>query len=100
MAAPRLALCVCVLMLAVFTLTEGMRGTGPRRCCFKFNEKEVPRGRVIGYVKTSQRCPNPAILLKTVAGQSLLCVRPSARWVKNLISYLDTKSIPGAGTNL
>ncbi|KAK1874935.1 C-C motif chemokine 13 [Dissostichus eleginoides] len=80
MAAPRLALCVCVLMLAVFTLTEGLRGAGPRRCCFKFNEREVASGRVISYVRTSQRCPNPA--------------------VKDSGSYLDTKAIPGETTNL
>ncbi|XP_034056194.1 LOW QUALITY PROTEIN: C-C motif chemokine 3-like 1 [Gymnodraco acuticeps] len=100
MSAPRLALCVCVLMLAVFTLTEGLRGAGPRRCCFKFNEREVPRGRVISYVRTSQRCSNPAALLRTVAGPRQLCVRPSAPWVKNLISYLDTKAFPGETTNL
>ncbi|XP_049929171.1 C-C motif chemokine 4-like [Epinephelus moara] len=99
MAAPRLALSVFVLMLAVITLSEGMRGTGPKKCCFRFNENEVPRDRVAGYIKTSQRCSNPAILLKTKAGRQL-CVRPSAPWVKTLITYLDSKAIPGEMSNL
>ncbi|XP_078114108.1 monocyte chemotactic protein 1B-like [Sander vitreus] len=99
MAALRLALSVVVLMLAAITLSEGVRGVGPKRCCFRFNENEVPKDRVAGYIRTSQRCSNPAILLKTVAGRQL-CVRPSATWVKQLISYLDAKSIPGETSNL
>ncbi|XP_032378372.1 monocyte chemotactic protein 1B-like [Etheostoma spectabile] len=99
MAAPRLALSVVVLMLAVIALSEGLRGVGPKRCCFRFNENEVPRDRVASYIRTSQRCSNPAVLLKTVAGRQL-CVRPSATWVKQLISYLDAKAIPGETSNL
>ncbi|XP_049430911.1 C-C motif chemokine 4-like [Epinephelus fuscoguttatus] len=99
MAAPRLALSVFVLMLAVITLSEGMRGSGPKKCCFRFNESEVPRDRVTSYIKTSQRCSNPAILLKTKAGHQL-CVRPSAPWVKTLITYLDSKAYPGETSNL
>ncbi|XP_042352425.1 C-C motif chemokine 4-like [Plectropomus leopardus] len=99
MAAPRLALSVVVLMLAVITLSAGLRGPGPKKCCFRFNENEVQRDRVVDYVRTSQRCPNPAILLRTVAGR-YLCARPSATWVKTLISYLDAKSVPGETSNL
>ncbi|XP_014264826.2 monocyte chemotactic protein 1B-like [Maylandia zebra] len=99
MAAPRLALSVVVLMLAVIALTEGMRGTGPKKCCFRFNDQEVPKGRVVSYAKTSQRCSKSAILLNTVAGRQL-CVRPSAPWVKQLISYLDAKAVPGQTSNL
>ncbi|XP_029290090.1 C-C motif chemokine 4-like [Cottoperca gobio] len=102
MAALRLALSVFVLMLAAITLSEGLRGVGPKRCCFRFNEKEVPRDRVIGYIRTSQRCSKPAVLLQTVAGRVTrhLCASPSAPWVKNLISYLDTKAIPGEMSSL
>ncbi|XP_070687071.1 monocyte chemotactic protein 1B-like [Pempheris klunzingeri] len=99
MAAPRLALSVLVLMLAVITLTEGMRGHGPKNCCFNFNEKPIPQARVVSYVKTSQRCSNPAILVKTVFGRQL-CVRPSAPWVQKLISYLNTKAALGQTSNL
>ncbi|XP_068169407.1 monocyte chemotactic protein 1B-like [Antennarius striatus] len=99
MAAPRLTPAVLVLMLAVIALTEGMRGAGPKKCCTRFNEREVNRNRVVGYIKTSQRCTNPAILLKTVTGRSL-CVRPSAVWVKELISYLDARPAPGETSNL
>ncbi|XP_040893418.1 monocyte chemotactic protein 1B-like [Toxotes jaculatrix] len=99
MAAPRLALSVFVLMLAVIALSEGLRGPGPKTCCQRYNEKPVPKERVVGYAQTSQRCAKPAILLKTVAGRQL-CVRPSAVWVKELISYLDTKYTPGENTQV
>ncbi|XP_041651963.1 chemokine (C-C motif) ligand 35, duplicate 1 [Cheilinus undulatus] len=99
MAAPRLALSVCVLLLAVITISEGMRRVGPKRCCFNFNETPVNKSRVVGYHRTSQRCSNSAILLKTVAGRQL-CVKPTAPWVKELISYLDSKLVPGEMSNL
>uniref|UniRef100_A0A3P9NH88 Chemokine interleukin-8-like domain-containing protein n=1 Tax=Poecilia reticulata TaxID=8081 RepID=A0A3P9NH88_POERE len=75
-------------------LLAGLRGVGPKKCCFNFNDKPVSKERVVSYIKTSQRCYNSAILLNTVAGRQL-CVKPSAPWVKDLISYLDTKNIFG-----
>ncbi|XP_034541662.1 chemokine (C-C motif) ligand 35, duplicate 1 [Notolabrus celidotus] len=99
MAAPRLALSVVVLLLAVITLSEGMRGVGPSKCCFLFKETPMAKDKVVDYVKTSQRCSNPAILLKTIRGHRV-CVRPSAPWVKELITYLDAKAVPGASSHL
>nr|XP_046251315.1 chemokine (C-C motif) ligand 35, duplicate 1 [Scatophagus argus] len=99
MAAPRLGLAVFVLMLAVIALSEGMRSTGPRKCCSSFNEKPVRKERVVSYIKTSQRCPIPGIFLKTVVGRQL-CVRPSATWVKEIVAYLDAKTVPGETSNL
>ncbi|XP_067447166.1 monocyte chemotactic protein 1B-like [Thunnus thynnus] len=96
---PRLALSVFVLMLAAVTLSEGLRGSGLKKCCFRFNEKPVPKGRVVSYIKTSQQCSIPAVLLKTEAGRQL-CVRPSAPWVKELISHLDAKLVPGETSNM
>ncbi|CAJ1057061.1 chemokine (C-C motif) ligand 35%2C duplicate 1 [Xyrichtys novacula] len=98
MSAPRLALSVLVLLVAAIALSEGTRGGGPRRCCFDFIETPVARARVVGYMKTSQRCSNPAILLNRVKGHPL-CVRPSAPWVQKLISKLD-KVAPGQTSHL
>uniref|UniRef100_A0A3P8SQ95 Chemokine interleukin-8-like domain-containing protein n=1 Tax=Amphiprion percula TaxID=161767 RepID=A0A3P8SQ95_AMPPE len=107
MSAARFSLSLVVLLLVAVVLTEGkklqsapdlsiiitiincLRGAGPKKCCFRFNEKPIPKDRVVGYVKTSQRC-----------SQSALCVRPAADWVKELIRYLDAKSIPGNASNL
>ncbi|KAM4618366.1 C-C motif chemokine 4-like [Polymixia lowei] len=99
MAAPRIILSMLVLVLAAITLSEGMRGPGPKKCCFRFTDRQVPKGRVTGYFRTSQRCNNPAVLLDTVAGRQL-CVRPSDSWVKDIIAYLDLKAKPGQQTNL
>ncbi|XP_035024171.1 C-C motif chemokine 4 [Hippoglossus stenolepis] len=98
MAAARLCLSVLVLMLAAITLSEGLRGSGPKKCCFRFI-KNQPEGRVIGYRKTSQRCPNPAVLLETENGRKL-CAKPSASWVKETINNLNAKSKPGEASNL
>ncbi|KAM4552990.1 monocyte chemotactic protein 1B-like isoform 1-T2 [Fundulus diaphanus] len=94
----RLALSAIVLLMAVVALTEGLRGAGPKKCCFKFNDK-VSRDKVVSYTKTSQRCSNPGLLLNTVAGRQL-CVKPSAPWVKELISYLENKNVAGSNSNL
>uniref|UniRef100_A0A3B3U218 Monocyte chemotactic protein 1B-like n=2 Tax=Poecilia latipinna TaxID=48699 RepID=A0A3B3U218_9TELE len=95
----RLALSVIVMMVAFIALTEGLRGVGPKKCCFKFNDKQVSKDKVMSYLKTSQRCSNSAILLNMVTGRQL-CVKPSTPWVKDLITYLDTKNISGANSNL
>ncbi|CAN9499494.1 unnamed protein product [Ophioblennius macclurei] len=99
MSAPRLVLSVVVLMFICASVTEAMRGAGPRKCCFRFNDSPVPQNRVVGYVKTSQRCSNPAILLRTVAGRQL-CVRPSDPWVQDLITSLDAAVVPGETSHL
>uniref|UniRef100_A0AAT9KIM9 C-C motif chemokine n=1 Tax=Amphiprion clarkii TaxID=80970 RepID=A0AAT9KIM9_AMPCL len=99
MSAARFSLSMVVLLLVAVALTEGLRGAGPKKCCFRFNEKPIPKDRVVGYVKTSQRCSQSAVLLNTVANRQL-CVRPAADWVKELIRYLDAKSIPGNASNL
>ncbi|XP_043980759.1 monocyte chemotactic protein 1B-like [Gambusia affinis] len=95
----RLALSAIVMMMAFIAFTEGLRGVGPKKCCFKFNDKPVLENKVVSYSRTSQRCSNPAILLNTVAGRQM-CVRPSASWVKDLVTYLETKNVAGANSNL
>ncbi|XP_054884047.1 monocyte chemotactic protein 1B-like [Poeciliopsis prolifica] len=95
----RLALTAIVMMMAFIALTEGLRGIGPKKCCFRFNDKPVSQDKVLSYTRTSQRCSNRAILLNTVAGRQM-CVRPSETWVKNLIIYLETREASGANTNL
>ncbi|KAG8012898.1 C-C motif chemokine 4 [Nibea albiflora] len=99
MAALRLALAVFVVMLAVINVTEGMRGSGPKKCCSVFNDKPMQKSRVMGYTKTSQRCANPAVLFTTTTGRRV-CARPSAAWVKELITYLDAKPVPGETSNV
>uniref|UniRef100_A0A3B5BIR3 Chemokine interleukin-8-like domain-containing protein n=1 Tax=Stegastes partitus TaxID=144197 RepID=A0A3B5BIR3_9TELE len=86
------------LWFSVF-IDSCLRGVGPKKCCFRFNEKPVSKDRVVGYAKTSQRCSQAAVLLNTVANRQL-CVRPAAAWVKELIRHLDAKSIPGNTSNL
>ncbi|XP_019934353.2 C-C motif chemokine 4-like [Paralichthys olivaceus] len=98
MAAARLCLSVLVLMLAAITVSEGVRGSGPKKCCVRFIKK-LPEDKVVGYMRTSQRCSQPAIVLKTEAGHQL-CARPSAAWVKETIKNLNAKSKPGEASNL
>ncbi|XP_075994308.1 chemokine (C-C motif) ligand 35, duplicate 1 [Genypterus blacodes] len=97
MAAVRLALTVCLLMLAAFTLTEGLRGPGPVKCCYSFNDRKVSKERVVSYVRTSQQCSKPAVRFTTVHGRQL-CAKPELSWVKGLVTYLDSKLLPGQGS--
>ncbi|XP_058500424.1 monocyte chemotactic protein 1B-like [Solea solea] len=99
MAAPRLILSMFVLMLAAITFSEGVRGIGRGKCCFRFNDTPLPKEKVVSYIRTNQRCSNSAVLFKTVAGRQL-CAKPSNTWVQELINYLDTKAIPGQASNL
>ncbi|KAM9854047.1 C-C motif chemokine 18-like [Aulostomus maculatus] len=99
MAAPRFALSLLALMLVALTLTEGRRGSGPRKCCFIFNEKPIAIERVASYAKVNQQCPTPAVRLTTREGRKM-CVRSSATWVKNLIRDLDAKAAPGQSSHL
>ncbi|XP_062245022.1 C-C motif chemokine 4-like [Platichthys flesus] len=98
MAAARLCLSVLVLMLAAITLSEGLRGSGPKKCCFRFI-KNQPEVSVVGYRKTSQRCSKLAVLLETENGREL-CARPSDLWVKETINNLNAKPKPGEASNL
>ncbi|XP_054633089.1 C-C motif chemokine 3-like [Dunckerocampus dactyliophorus] len=94
----RLHVCLCVLVLLV-ALSEGLRGWGPKDCCFRFQERAVPKGRVLSYVKTRQQCSVPAVRLKTLLGRHV-CARFSASWVRDLMKHLDTKTSPGNTSGL
>ncbi|KAM7414048.1 hypothetical protein PAMA_019052 [Pampus argenteus] len=97
MAAPRLGL--LVLVLACIALSEGLRGFNKNKCCYRFVDKQLTKTQVVSYTKTSQKCTNPAVLLRTTRDR-VLCVRPSATWVKNLIRDLDAKRVPGETSNI
>ncbi|XP_061532521.1 C-C motif chemokine 2-like isoform X2 [Phycodurus eques] len=95
----RLPLSVLVMLLIAITLSEGLRGSGPKDCCYHFNENPILPKRVVRYVRTPQQCPVAAVRLKTVMGRHM-CARSSASWVKDLINHIDAKVILGKTTNL
>ncbi|MBN3298223.1 CCL14 protein, partial [Amia calva] len=88
---PALPFCLLVL-LGMLALGEGLRmANGPRRCCYKFAERQLPRGRIVSYSKTSLQCTNPGVLFKMQAGQEV-CARASDRWVLDYVKFFDSKS--------
>lgn len=97
MASPRFTLVAVVLLLAALTLTEAIRGSGPKRCCSRFHTKPVDVDKVKGYVRTSQRCPQPGVILKLIKSKTL-CVKPTDQWVKSIIKQVDAR--PGENVNL
>ncbi|XP_008309875.1 C-C motif chemokine 3-like [Cynoglossus semilaevis] len=99
MAALRLVLSMFVLLLAVVSLSEGLRGIGPKKCCVRFNDKPPIKENVVSYIQTSQQCSKSGVLLKMKSGRQL-CYRPSATWVRELIDELDNKVLPGEMSNL
>ncbi|XP_061678884.1 chemokine (C-C motif) ligand 35, duplicate 1 [Syngnathoides biaculeatus] len=92
-------LSVLMMLLVAITLSEGLRGSGPKDCCYHFNKNPIPQKRVVSYVKTPQQCPIPAVRLKTVMGR-YMCARSSASWVKDIINTMDSKVLLGKATNL
>ncbi|KAL1247352.1 hypothetical protein QQF64_022728 [Cirrhinus molitorella] len=86
---------VVVLVCAV-SLSEGLR-IGPQRCCFSYQARAVPIGRVVSYSMTSQQCPKEAVLFKTVKG-NYVCANPTDSWVKQHIKILDIKNDTSQGT--
>uniref|UniRef100_A0A8C6TJJ0 Chemokine interleukin-8-like domain-containing protein n=1 Tax=Neogobius melanostomus TaxID=47308 RepID=A0A8C6TJJ0_9GOBI len=92
--AARLTLSALVLIIAAISLSQALRGTGPKKCCFNFNTKPVLEKRVTGYTLTHPRCPKAAVLLMMKTGREL-CLNPSAAWVQQLIRRLDSKAAVG-----
>ncbi|KAG7473209.1 hypothetical protein MATL_G00093230 [Megalops atlanticus] len=92
MASSRLMLlAACVVLLCAVTLTEGLRmASGPKKCCFQFEDRPLPLKRVVSYKMTSPQCTKRAVLFKTVAGRQV-CARPTDSWVQSHMTYLDEK---------
>ncbi|NP_001290987.1 uncharacterized protein LOC105018542 precursor [Esox lucius] len=79
------------LVLSAITLSEGLRmASGPKKCCFDFVERPIPKQRVVSYTMTSQQCANQAVLFRTQRRQ--VCARPSDKWVKEYMIFLDSKN--------
>ncbi|XP_063051994.1 C-C motif chemokine 4-like [Engraulis encrasicolus] len=88
-----LAMLLCAVMV-----TEGLRmASGPKMCCFKFENRPLPAKRVIGYSLTSPLCSNPAVVLETARRQ--VCAQPSEGWVQQIMKSVDSKK-PGQQTPL
>lgn len=93
--AARLTLSALVLVIATVSLSQALRGPGPKKCCFNFKTKPVPVIRVMGFTWTHQQCTKAAVLLKMKSGKEL-CVIPSMSWVQKIIHSLDPKTPVGA----
>ncbi|XP_066568615.1 C-C motif chemokine 7 [Amia ocellicauda] len=87
------ALRLTVLIFAIILIgAEGARMSNtPKKCCFEFAEKQIPRGRIQSYAKTSQQCTNTGILFKTKRNKEF-CASPSDSWVQDYMKFLDGKA--------
>ncbi|XP_036391668.1 chemokine (C-C motif) ligand 35, duplicate 1 [Megalops cyprinoides] len=84
-------LAACAVLVCAVALTEGLRmASGPKKCCFQFEERPLPLKRVVGYKMTNPQCTKRAILFKTVTGRQV-CARPTDSWVQSHMTYLDEK---------
>ncbi|XP_018950216.2 C-C motif chemokine 13-like [Cyprinus carpio] len=52
----------------------------PQRCCFDFVDFQIPTHKIKSAVKTSSRCPVPAIVVTTPRTE--FCVDPAEAWMK------------------
>ncbi|XP_068945290.1 C-C motif chemokine 3-like [Petaurus breviceps papuanus] len=57
-------------------------------CCHNFVNHRIPQSLVIGYVRTSPRCPKPGVLFETKQGLKV-CANPAVHWVQRYMKNLD-----------
>ncbi|XP_009070201.1 PREDICTED: C-C motif chemokine 3-like [Acanthisitta chloris] len=66
----------------------------PGHCCVQFITTPLPKSRVAVYEHTSHLCSQPAVIFTTVKGR-LVCGRRDDKWVQDILSDLEDKTISG-----
>ncbi|XP_018594851.1 C-C motif chemokine 5-like [Scleropages formosus] len=93
MFASRLFWTAAVLVLSTIVLTEGLRMTsGPKKCCFNFVGKQLPRAQMVSYKMTSKQCSNAGVIFITRRGGQV-CANPANPWVQEYIKYFDNMNL-------
>ncbi|XP_028664806.1 C-C motif chemokine 5-like [Erpetoichthys calabaricus] len=78
-----------LVVLGIVSLSEGFNiANSPKKCCFEFITKPIPRGRLTGYYTTSSQCPNQAVLFTTRKNREI-CANPEEMWVLKYMKYFD-----------
>ncbi|XP_027717416.1 C-C motif chemokine 4-like [Vombatus ursinus] len=57
-------------------------------CCNNFIKHRIPQSLVVGFVRTSPRCPKPGVLFETKQGLKV-CANPAVHWVQRYMKGLD-----------
>ncbi|XP_005424793.1 C-C motif chemokine 3-like [Geospiza fortis] len=60
----------------------------PTPCCFSYISRPIPRSIISSAYKTSNFCPQPAVVLVTRKGRKV-CADPSAHWVQEYLKDLE-----------
>ncbi|XP_047429892.1 C-C motif chemokine 5-like [Mugil cephalus] len=77
-------LATCVVLLSSLIVQASESSFGPDQCCFKFYTRPLPKKKVEALQYTGKLCPMEGVLFKMRNG-AVLCVDPSAAWVKPII---------------
>lgn len=87
-----LAALAFLLTLAVLHSEANEEPAGNMRvCCFSSITRKIPLSLVKNYERTSDKCPQEAVIFQTRSGRSI-CANPSQAWVQKYIEYLDQTS--------
>ncbi|NWS21737.1 CCL3 protein, partial [Pachyramphus minor] len=57
-------------------------------CCFNYLSRAVPHRMITSAYRTSNICPQPAVILVTRKGR-MLCADPETRWVQQYLKDLE-----------
>ncbi|XP_027542383.1 C-C motif chemokine 3-like [Neopelma chrysocephalum] len=60
----------------------------PTSCCFNYLSRPVPRRLIASAHRTSNACPQPAVIVVTRNGK-MLCADPETRWVQRYLKDLE-----------
>uniref|UniRef100_A0A8C3N8M1 Uncharacterized protein n=1 Tax=Geospiza parvula TaxID=87175 RepID=A0A8C3N8M1_GEOPR len=77
-----------LLLVAICSLAEADPIKIPTPCCFSYISRPIPRSIISSAYKTSNFCPQPAVVLVTRKGRKV-CADPSAHWVQEYLKDLE-----------
>ncbi|XP_032542005.1 C-C motif chemokine 4-like [Chiroxiphia lanceolata] len=89
-----------LLLVAICSLAEADPGDSsigtpsqpqdiiPTSCCFNYLSRPIPRRMITSAHRTSNTCPQPAVIVVTRNGR-MLCADPETRWVQQYLKDLE-----------
>ncbi|NXD86421.1 CCL3 protein, partial [Halcyon senegalensis] len=80
---------LALLLMATCSPSEAHLDGVPTTCCFRYQQRIIPRSLLTSAYTTSSSCPNPGVILVTKKKKEL-CADPQAPWVQAHLKHFQT----------